>query len=153
MRKNVKILGIFSIVNGILCYYLCVNKQRKTPFNMKTIFLAFFALVTLTVHANNGGGEELNSTVKMEIKQINATKLQIVTNLVAQANESYEIQRSYDGKKFSTVAIILGTDETASMPALRMSDVVKAEANAYYRIVKIEGGKQIIMSTANFFSK
>jgi hypothetical protein len=113
---------------------------------MKTLFVALLTLATFTAKANNGNGEE-PVAVKMEVKKVSTSKVQVVTNIVAKANETFEIQKSYDNKIFTTVALVLGTDETANMPALRISDVIKADATAYYRVVKTNGSNSVVLTS------
>jgi hypothetical protein len=115
---------------------------------MKTLIIAALAILSLTAKANTGN-EEPKVAVKMEVKQLNPTKVQLITNLVVKANESYEIQKSNDGKTFTTIAMILGTEETATMPALRVTDIVKKDTVANYRILKTEANGTTVVCATN----
>ncbi len=74
----------------------------------------------------------------LELKVVNTTTVQIKTTIVANVNETFEIQRSYNNKDFKQVGIIIGSEDAANLPALRFSDKVSNNENKiYYRIVKL----------------
>ncbi len=109
---------------------------------LQIIIIAVLTLVTLTTKANN--------TNPIETSIVNTKTVQIKTNFVAAVNETYEIQRSYNNKNFKTVAVVFGSDDAASLPAMKLNDKVDTKVNTiYYRVIKLgNNGSSVVVGTS-----
>jgi hypothetical protein len=111
--------------------FVLTNKEKQIT--MKTlqtlIIIAVLSLKALTATAGN--------TTPIELKFVNATTVQFKTTFVANVNETFEIQRSYDNKEFAAIGFIFGSEDATNLPAFKLNDKVKVEEKKiYYRIVK-----------------
>jgi hypothetical protein len=86
----------------------------------------------------------------MELKVVNTTTVQIKTTIVANVNETFEIQRSYDNKDFKQIGLLLGSADATNLPALKLNDKIDSnKKKAFYRIVKLNvDGTATIVATS-----
>ncbi len=83
-----------------------------------------------------------------EAPMLTATKnnnvVTISTHFEVKANETYEIQKSTDSKIFTTIAVVMGTEDAENMPAFSMKDKANATAKqVQYRVVKVNTDNSI----------
>jgi hypothetical protein len=111
-----------------------VSTNKEKYLIMKTlqtlIIIAVLSLSSLVASAN--------TVTPLELKVMNTTTVQIKTSIVANVNETFEIQRSYNNKDFKQVGLIIGSEDAVNLPALKFSDKISTkESIVYYRIVKL----------------
>jgi hypothetical protein len=120
----------FTVINAAI--FVSTNKEKYLI--MKTlqtlIIIAVLSLGSLVANAT--------TVTPLELKVMNTTTVQIKTSIVANVNETFEIQRSYNNKDFKQVGLIIGSEDAANLPALKFSDKISTkESIVYYRIVKL----------------
>lgn len=108
---------------------------------MKKLILILVTLVSVATASANENPKTMEATV------VNAQTIKITSNIEVKANETYEIQKSYDNKSFSTIAVLMGTEDVVNMPAFSMNDKVSKTTKVYYRIVKVENDQFVTISS------
>jgi hypothetical protein len=122
------------------------KQTNKTLYKMKTLQIILIAVLTLSSVIAKANDDKKT----FEASVVNTKTIQIKTNFVAQVNETYEIQKSYNNKSFTTIATILGSEDAANMPALKINDkITTTSAAVYYRIVMVSTtGNNVVVGTS-----
>jgi hypothetical protein len=112
----------------------------------KAIFFVLAAVILAFTAKAGVGIKPVFITNSMELTQVNATTVQIKANIVSSSDVTFEIQKSYDNKNFSTVAVVFGTDDASFALALKLNDKVN-KTEVFYRVVKMKTNNTLTVVT------
>ncbi len=71
-------------------------------------------------------------------QKIDAKTIQLTAVLNTQVGDTYEIQKSYDNKTFSTIAVVMNSEDEVNLPSISLKDKVGKNKRVYYRVVSVK---------------
>jgi hypothetical protein len=111
-------------------------------------FLTILALVVVSFNAKAYVGIKpvfsMNS-LELTVKANNAVLINL--SILANSNETFEIQKSYNNKTFTTVAVLFTEENMPPLQSVKITDKINNENNTtvYYRVVKMNKNTAVKM--------
>ncbi len=131
---------------------ITLKKNKMSTSNNIKKFFTVIALIVITLSSKAFVGvKPVFNVNSLQITMKANNTLQINVTLVTKSNETLEIQKSYNNKTFTAVAILFTEDNNATIQSVKITDKIKTEKNVtvYYRVVKVNNETAVkIMSNS-----
>jgi hypothetical protein len=100
------------------------------------LLITVLSLLTISATANI---EPTPATSTLQVTIVSKNKVQIQANITNNAEQYFELEKSYDNKTFTTICVLMPFESNDATKLITIKDnVTKKNKKIYYRLKKVQ---------------